>query len=356
MVLNKNKDTKAVKIDNLTNKIKKIYLDTELKKNFFEFLTDIKYFSFNVALWRLLCHLPVVKAKFPKIYNWFHGKFQASIKKFLFLKCRNVFEEFNSKSFNVQNENLNDDKNIWVFWWQGNDSAPLLVQNCIESIKINSGVKNVYVLSKVNFKNYVNIPNYIINKFEKGEIGPAHFSDILRMALLYQKGGIWIDATVYCSKKIPEDYFEYTLFTCRNTKEVSYDYNHFSWTPFILGTPKDSKISKLFLDCLLTYWKDQEKAIDYLFLDVILELIYENVPVVKIQMDNLSCNNENVMSLYKEMKSNEPFSKNRLIKLLDNETVFYKLTWKSKFKEVSNDGQVTLYNYFLHNFNQFHLK
>jgi hypothetical protein len=176
------------------------------------------------------------------------------------------------------------------------------------------------------------------------------------MALLYQKGGIWIDATVYCSKKISEDYFNYPIFTCRNTKEISYDYNRFSWTPFILGTPKDSRISKLILDCLLAYWKDQEKAIDYLFLDVMLELIYENVSSVKKQMDNLSCNNENVMSLFKEMKSNVRFSKNRLIKLLDSDTVFYKLTWKSKFKELTNDGQITYYNYFLHNFHEFHSK
>ena len=36
-------------------------------------------------------------------------------------------------------ESISNDCPIWVLWWQGLESAPLIVQRCVESIKRNFG-------------------------------------------------------------------------------------------------------------------------------------------------------------------------------------------------------------------------
>ena len=46
----------------------------------------------------------------------------------------------------------------------------------------------------------------IEEKFEKGKIGMAHFSDLLRISLLAKWGGMWIDSTALCTD---EDFFRY---------------------------------------------------------------------------------------------------------------------------------------------------
>ena len=50
---------------------------------------------------------------------------------------------------------------IWVCWWTGEESAPPLVQQCIRSIRKNAGVHPVYLITKQNYREYVEIPHYI---------------------------------------------------------------------------------------------------------------------------------------------------------------------------------------------------
>lgn len=55
------------------------------------------------------------------------------------------------------------------------------------------------IVDLTNYHNWVQLPQYVEEKFRKGLIPPALFSDLLRLALLKQYGGVWMDASVYCS-------------------------------------------------------------------------------------------------------------------------------------------------------------
>ena len=70
-------------------------------------------------------------------------------------------------------------------------------------------------------------------------------------------------------------------------------------------------------------------------------------------MDALICNNVQVLDMFLEMKLNIPFSKYRLDASLKSDTLFFKLSWKPKFKEFSIDGKKTLYHYYLYHYNEF---
>ena len=53
------------------------------------------------------------------------------------------------------------------------------------------------LLDENNLKEYVQIDEMVYQKKNKGIIGMALFSDIIRLSLLSAYGGIWCDATLF---------------------------------------------------------------------------------------------------------------------------------------------------------------
>ena len=104
------------------------------------------------------------------------------------------------------NYNVSDGrKYIWLFWYQGFDEAPQLVTRCVESIRKHANDYEVILLDKNNYAKWVELDKSILDALEKNEIGLAHFSDFLRLKLLIEYGGVWIDPTVYMTDRILDD-------------------------------------------------------------------------------------------------------------------------------------------------------
>ena len=123
-------------------------------------------------------------------------------------KYKKIYKKYKKKldNINYQKEEYNEDgkDNIWVCWFQGVDKAPEIVKKCIESIKKYNKDKNIHIIDRKNFKEYVTIPKYILEKWEKGVISNTHFSDILRIILLIEHGGFWLDATTLLTNELPK--------------------------------------------------------------------------------------------------------------------------------------------------------
>jgi len=98
-------------------------------------------------------------------------------------------------------------KIIWMYWHQGLDNAPFLVKKCIESWIEQNKDWEVYILNKENLHEYINI-DLTDDKISK--IVLANYSDLIRMKLLYTYGGIWADATTYCTKPLNSWIIEYS--------------------------------------------------------------------------------------------------------------------------------------------------
>ena len=102
---------------------------------------------------------------------------------------------------------------VWVCWWQGLENAPEIVKACVSSIQRAVGEHRVVILNQDNYLQYVDMPGWIVEKFNAGIISRTQFSDCLRFALLAEYGGLWMDATVFCSAPLPVDVFDRELFT-----------------------------------------------------------------------------------------------------------------------------------------------
>ena len=171
---------------------------------------------------------------------------------------------------------------IWQLWLQGKDEMPPIIRKCTQSVK-EFHKDNVILLTQNELKNYVEIPEFIIEKYKKRIIPPAHFSDIIRLILLAQYGGCWIDASVFLTDKIPADILNadffsfksrYSLFIDNNLslgqfKMISNNFNSIieMETPYFFSAKPASALINTLLNLLLHYWENENTLIDYLIID-----------------------------------------------------------------------------------------
>uniref|UniRef100_UPI001F4D6F29 capsular polysaccharide synthesis protein n=1 Tax=Rosenbergiella australiborealis TaxID=1544696 RepID=UPI001F4D6F29 len=138
-----------------------------------------------------------------------------------------------SYEINRVNNRIKGDDTIWTLWLQGLDEAPDLVKMCISSFSKIKGKKTV-VLSESNLEQYIKLPVVIIEKYNRGLIPKAAYSEIIRLELLSTYGGLWLDATMYQYKENFFDYNEYNFFTGREVENYS-KYNMFgTFTLFLI--------------------------------------------------------------------------------------------------------------------------
>ena len=98
------------------------------------------------------------------------------------------------KEFVKQVERVSGDKiPVWCCWWQGVDSMPELVKKCHVRLKqvIPADKAELHIITLDNYKSYVDIPEHILEKFDKKIITMTTMSDVLRFHLLEIYGGYW---------------------------------------------------------------------------------------------------------------------------------------------------------------------
>lgn len=73
---------------------------------------------------------------------------------------------------------------IWVCWWQGEKMMPLVPKLCLSSLRSNlRDGQELHLITKENYTDFVDIPEYVIRKMEQGMLSVTAFSDILRACL-----------------------------------------------------------------------------------------------------------------------------------------------------------------------------
>ena len=172
-------------------------------------------------------------------------------------------------------EPLEENRTIWICWLQGIQNAPLLVRKCRDSVMRNRGDWNVIFVDEQNMREYVHLPEFILTKWKKGIISNQHFSDILRLQLLSEHGGLWLDATVYMTETVPNyivrhDFFVYSH-EHQNDENVSID----NW---LIYSRRGNPILMAFRDIVLLYWKEHDFACHYFFGQMLFQIIIDKYP------------------------------------------------------------------------------
>lgn len=161
---------------------------------------------------------------------------------------------------------------VWVCWMQGMELAPALVQRCYRSLLENLPDKEIVLLTEENLSKYVQIPDFIMEKLHKGIITRTHFSDILRVELLIQNGGTWIDATVLCTGNVPIYMLEDEFFIFQKVKPGS-DGSAINMSSWFMSAWSNQKFLLATRELLYAYWKKNDRMIDYFLLHLFMMIV-----------------------------------------------------------------------------------
>lgn len=230
---------------------------------------------------------------------------------------------------------------IWICWFQGIENAPELVKACYNSVLKNYKDKEIIVLTEENYKKYVDIPEYIIKKWEKGYITFAHFSDILRIELLSKYGGLWLDSTIFTTKRselVFNENIELFVF-----KQVDLDRKNslaVVASNWLIYANKDNNIINLTKKLLYYYWKDYNYAINYNIFHIFFKLATE---VYKDEWKNVPTFN-NISPHILQFELNDDFQEIRFNEI-KNMSDFHKLNWRIK-----SENKNSFYNYIVNNY------
>lgn len=257
------------------------------------------------------------------------------------LAIKKLEEKYNyiiDKYKKKQRKKYHNSNKVWVLWWQGQNEMPELCKICLESMHKNLINSDIVVLTKKNIRDYVTLPSYIIEHYEKGEISKAHFSDIIRMNLLKDYGGIWLDATIYVSKPITNNKLKEIKtikFKCSDKTSISKG----KWCGFVLGE-FNPQLYEYISEFYLEYWKHHNIIIDYFLMDYIIYIGYKNINWFKEEIESNKNNNENIHMLQKELNSKYNFAEWQKI----NENTLHKLNYKIPTTYMVNNN-LTFYGY-----------
>lgn len=167
-------------------------------------------------------------------------------------------------------------KTIWLLWLQGWDSTPWLIKQVAQSWEINNPDWNIEYVTLNNLHKYVHDIDFIDDKTKK--IGPQHKSDIIRLSLLKNHGGVWADATMLCMQPLnpwideavkPAGLWMYHGhgggMDGRNGPAI-----------WFIASEQDSLMINKWKSACDEYWKNRTEADSYFWLDGLFRKLFES--------------------------------------------------------------------------------
>ncbi len=233
---------------------------------------------------------------------------------------------------------------IWMCWWQGLDAAPEIVRACVNSVRRNAGGREVVIVTNQNLGDYVDIPGWVIDKVKAGVITRTNLSDLLRLSLLAEHGGLWLDATFWCSGPLEDMVFGFPIWSIKRPNYLHASVASGMFAGYSLAC--DAASRKPFItarDFFLEYWHNSDYMIDYLLVDYLIVLARRHDQRINDAFASIKPNNPQCDELIKVL--GVPFDEETWERM-SSDTSLFKLTWKQDFPR-ERDGRKTFYGVLL---------
>lgn len=229
---------------------------------------------------------------------------------------------------------------IWFYWMQGEKNMPPIPKLCLNSLRKHANGHPVIFLDADNVNQYVNIPFEIAKAYQTGKLKQAHYADIIRIMLLAQHGGLWMDATLLVTRDLPETIFQ-TPFYSIKTKEFGYFVSRCRWSVFCLAGWKHNILFEKLSECFTAYFKQTDVMIDYFMFDQLIDMLYNEHSEIRNMIDQVPYSNPEVHSLNCLLLND--FNEH-IYKQLTENTILFKLNWKAYTKEQLSENPNSYFN------------
>lgn len=292
-----------------------------------ENLAYLRYFGFKLTFLKTLNRI-AENHRSSKLYKLIRDENHRAIEEYIEKTCTETLKKL---SHDKSDERKEEGDTIWTLWWQGEEEAPPLVRYCFESMRKNSNGRKLVVIDQKNYKNYISLPPEIIERYEardvsplsKARLGITHLSDIIRLALLYKYGGVWLDSTIFLTAPLNDKYFQNNLTTLTEEDE---DYiGRGRYTIYFLAARKNNKYIGYLYEMLIEYWKKRRYYVTYLMIYSMFELLRKRDATLeayteKMHIDNLRPITMNRLAL-------TVADENEIEEFLENQSI-HKLSYK----------------------------
>ena len=234
----------------------------------------------------------------------------------------------------LNNETCQDSKIIWQYWHQGEENAPLLIKKCFESVKKFHPDYEVKILSFDTINEYVKLPEKYYNLLAKGKIPIAIFSEILRLYLLRQYGGVWIDSTIYLTGRLGDDILQSDFMVMQ--KDVKTDMAENIMSCFFIRSKSNAVLLELIKSSLENYWRENNYLVNYFIFEhaaTLIALADDNLNNLWNKMPYYSADDAGILQtkLFDKFDAQE-------FENIKGITNIHKLTYKKSFDNVSEDS------------------
>ncbi|MBN1325138.1 MAG: hypothetical protein JW974_02880 [Alphaproteobacteria bacterium] len=170
-----------------------------------------------------------------------------------------------------------ENEKVYSIWQQGEEAALPIIKACFKSMRKHLN-QELVVINDKTLSEYINLPEIIIEKYKRGYISRAHFADICRVELLYNHGGVWLDATNFVTSPIPQNILDQDFFVYM-TGSAGSPYS-FIQNCFIRSR-KGSYLLGAWRAMIHEYWKNENRIFDYFMHQLMFKTLVENDPRAK---------------------------------------------------------------------------
>lgn len=273
-----------------------------------------------------------------------YDKYIDIIYKYLKSYCNDLIKKYSSVSFSQGVPS----GNVWVCWWQGYESMPEFCKMCYGHLRASlpSNYK-LTLITKDNYKEYATIPHVVVDKMEQEHIPITQFSDVLRQALIYQNGGLWIDASIWVESGFESTVAWESSFWSVKLNQID-DPNVWGqlisrcqWGSFIMYGQQGNPLFGFVFEAMCKYYGEHNSIIDYFLQNMLIRLGYDSVTLFRAMIDDVSYTNPHLYDLYKLMDESYDISQ---YKELCEDTYVFKLTQKRPYSALKG-GDVTFYGH-----------
>ncbi len=196
----------------------------------------------------------------PILLNKYEALIQKSVEKY--------------KKQNLKQERTNK---MWFCWLQGKENMPEIIKACYNSQRQHITGRDCVFIDEYNWREYMCIHDYLVEKYHKGIIPAAMFSDLIRLELLINYGGTWLDATVLCTGGFDPALLDADIFIYRYGKDKGLS----NW--FITSCTNNPMLMVI-RDVLHQYWKDYNVVLNYYIFHLVFGRLMREYPEMIARM------------------------------------------------------------------------
>lgn len=186
-----------------------------------------------------------------------------------------------------------------------------------------------------------------IELYEQNAISIQHLSDIIRTLILYDRGGIWIDATVFVAPDWDKDLIDKKFYSGRRSAVFANSGKSVTkgqWTSYFIASVKNNPLLKFIYDGLVEYYEHNGKINEYYTMDYLFAIGMNSSQGVRSIISNVPIIDADLFSL--EPFLYQPFKESRFESFIST-APFFKLNHRMTYEQFDKMKRETVYGHLL---------